>query len=556
MTNYSFQKIYFQAFLALSSIVLSFDLLGQNIITTYAGTGIGAYSGDGGIPTSAQIKLPTDIHFDTAGNKYIVDQGNHCVRKIDVTTGFISTIIGTGGLSGFSGDGGLATAAKLNMPATVCLDNAGNIYVTDGTNQRIRKVDVATGIISTVAGTGVSGYSGDGGLATAAQLKDPYGIVADSNGDLLWSEFGSSIIRKLTVSTGIISTYAGTGVAGSTGDGGIATLATFNFLRDICIDALNNIYIADRINYKIRKITAITTIVTTIVGTGTFGSTGDGGLATLAKIRSPFGVCVDVSGNVYIADTGNNKIRKITVSTGIITTFAGTGTAGYSGDGGDPVLAKLNFPTAVYSNGSDIYVADYSNNRIRRINIVPVVLPVGFIDFETKITPQNSVELNWMTASEHNNNYFEIDHSANGLDWEKLTTVKAVENSLTESNYRMVDESPYIGLSYYRLSQVDLNGTKELLSIKSIQIEISVSIYPNPVVGEFTNLTIDAPKNSSVMLVWIDNMGQRIKEEQVVTTSINDNLKLETNQLKSGSYTLIIQIEDYKPQQEKVIIVN
>ena len=556
MANYSFLTRRFFVLVLVGSFLSSTCLFGQNIITTYAGTGVGAFSGDGGLPAAAQIKLPSDIHFDAAGNKYIVDQGNHCVRKVDVATGFISTIIGTGGVSGFSGDGGLATAAKLNMPATVCLDNAGNLYVTDGSNQRIRKVTAATGIISTIAGTGVSGYSGDGGLATAAQLKDPYGLVVDSNGDILWSEFGNSIVRKLTVSTGIISTYAGTGVAGSTGDGGVATGATFNFLRDICIDGSNNIFIADRISYKIRKITASTSIVTTIAGVGTFGSTGDGGLATSAKIRTPFGVCVDASGNVYIADTGNNKIRKITTSTGIIATFAGTGVSGFSGDGGDPVLAKLNFPEAIFSDGSYIYVADNGNNRIRRIEIIPIVLPVSLIEFTAIVNSENKVELNWSTASEYNNNYFEVERSADGKNWELLSTVKSKGNVSDGNIYRELDVSPFNGISYYRLSQIDNNGDKQALSLQSIQVKSIVSIFPNPVNGESLTVLLNLNQNTNVVLKWIDNTGKIIQSEENILSKDENYLSVTTNQLNPGIYSLSIQIGENIPQVEKVMIVK
>jgi trimeric autotransporter adhesin len=221
-------------------------------------------------------------------------------------------VAGTGSY-GYSGDGGIATSAKLSYPGGVAIDASGNIYIVDTGNSRIRMVTKSTGIISTVAGTGSYGYRGDGGIATSASLNFPRGVAIDASGNLYIADTDNNRIRMVTKSTGIISTVAGTGSSGYSGDGGLATSAALNYPRGVAIDASANIYIADFYNYRIRMVTKSTGIISTVAGTGSSGYSGDGGLATSAALNYPYGVAIDASGNIYIADTHNHRIRMLSL---------------------------------------------------------------------------------------------------------------------------------------------------------------------------------------------------------------------------------------------------
>jgi trimeric autotransporter adhesin len=330
-----------------------------------AGTGSYGYSGDGGIATSAELKYPHGVAIDASGNIYIADTNHSRIRMVTKSTGIISTVAGTGS-SGYSGDGGLATSAKLNYPYGVAIDASGNIYIADTYNHRIRMVMLSAGIISTVAGTGSYGYSGDGGLATSAKLYYPYFVAIDASGNIYIADTNNNRVRMVTLSTGIISTVAGNGSSGYSGDGGLATSANLYSLRGVAFDASGNIYIADTYNLRMRMVTKSTGIISTVAGTGSYGYSGDGGIATSAKLTHPQGFAIDASGNIYIADADNHRIRMVTKSTGIISTVAGTGSSGYSGDGGIATSAGLYYPRGVAIDASgNIYIADYSNHRIR-----------------------------------------------------------------------------------------------------------------------------------------------------------------------------------------------
>jgi len=329
---------------------------GSDTITTIAGTGVAGYSGDGGQATSTQLNFPLGVNVDAQGNVFVADTSNNRVRKIN--GGIITTIAGTG-TAGFAGDGGQATSAQLNIPGGVAVDAQGNVYIADEDNHRVRKI--SGGIITTVAGNGVAGYSGDGGQATSAQLNFPHGVTVDAQGNVFIVDTSNNRVRK--VSGGIITTVAGNGVAGFSGDGGQATSAQLNFPRQVAVDAQGNLYIADTVNHRVRKVTG--GVITTFAGTGVAGFSGDGGQATSAQLNFPRGVALDAAGNLYIADD-NSRIRK--VSGGVITTIAGTGVAGFSGDGGQATSAQLNFPWGLAVDASgNLYIGDYTNNRVREI---------------------------------------------------------------------------------------------------------------------------------------------------------------------------------------------
>lgn len=336
-------------------------------ISTVAGTGSLGYTGDGGAATSATIKNAEGVAIGPDGSLYIADTDNHVIRRVAPLTGVITTVAGNGSPGGV-GDGLAATSARLQFPQDLAVAANGDLYIADTGNHSIRKVTAATGIITTVAGTGTPGSSGDGSAATAAKLSSPRGIVVASSGDYYIADRSNSKIRKVSALTGIITTYAGTGINGYTGDGGLAVAARLRNPEGVELAANGDLYIADTANHAIRRVAAATGVISTIAGTGTFGYTGDGGAATAASLNGPESVTVAASGELYVADRGNHVIRRFPVG-GTISTIAGTGTAGYSGDGGAATAARLNAPAgiAVDSSGA-IYIADTSNQRIRKVS--------------------------------------------------------------------------------------------------------------------------------------------------------------------------------------------
>jgi hypothetical protein len=266
-------------------------------------------------------------------------------------TGTITTVAGTGTI-GYGGDGGPAANALLASPVGVATDAAGNLFIADATNYRIRRVDAGTGIITTVVGTGALGFGGDGGSATSALLNFPYGVAIDAGGNLFLSDYHNHRIRRVDAGTGIITTVAGTGVSGYGGDGGPAVNALLNTPTGVAIDAGGNLFLSDYHNHRIRRVDAGTGIITTVAGTGAFGYGGDGGPATGALLNYPRGVATDASGNLFIADSDNHRVRRVDAGTGTITTVAGTGTAGYGGDGGPAANSLLYFPLGVVVDGA------------------------------------------------------------------------------------------------------------------------------------------------------------------------------------------------------------
>jgi trimeric autotransporter adhesin len=344
-------------------------------IYTFAGNGTPGYAGDGGPATLSEMDAPVNVAVDNSGNVYITDDYNPVVRIVNAA-GIISTCAGNG-TYGYNGDGGPATAAEFGGVSGIVVDNSGNLYISDGGYSVVRKVS-ASGIVTTIAGTGITGYNGEAGLATGIDLKYPAGLAVDNAGNIYVADNGNNRVCKIEPS-GMITTIAGfggyTSEAGYTGDGGSATDAKLNSPTALAIDATGDIFIADENNNVVRKIDP-SGIITTFAGNHSTGGSGNGGPATAGEFNEIWGVAVDAASNVYIADLGNNVVRRVDAS-GILDSFAGTGSYGYTGDGGPAVLAEFYYPIAVAASasGANVYIADFSNNVIRVVGALPSQTP-------------------------------------------------------------------------------------------------------------------------------------------------------------------------------------
>jgi len=337
-------------------------------IYTAAGTGKASYNGDNIPATVATLSAPYGLALDAAGNVFIADYNNHRIRKVAIATRKISTVAGTGD-GGYNGDGIPATSAKLYHPSGVQVDAAGNLYIEDGWNNRVRRVDGVTGIITTVAGTGAAGFSPDGTRATSAKMHFPGWGALDPAGNVCYSDLYNNVIRRVDAVTGLVSTIAGTGTEGYNGDGIPATSAKVSNPCALAFDSAGNLYFSDDRNNRIRKVSAATGLISTVAGNGTAGYNGDGIAATSAEFINPLGIALDPAGNLYIADWNGHRIRRVDAVTGLISTIAGTGTAGYNGDGIAASGSQLNSPVGVALDGAGrVYVLEQAGHRLRRID--------------------------------------------------------------------------------------------------------------------------------------------------------------------------------------------
>lgn len=329
--------------------------------------------GQGVEATSVPLLLPTGVAYDGAGNLYIAEAGNHRVRKVDAQ-GWMTSLAGNG-QQGYGGDGGPATAAQVDTPVCVALDGSGSVYVCDSHNHRVRRVDAVTGVITTVVGTGAAGFAGDGGAATAAMLDLPVAIAVDGTGNLWVADAREHRVRRVDAGTGVIRTVAGTGAEGFSGDGGLSIAAMLDAPSGLALDAGGNLYVADAHNGRVRRIDGATGVITTVAGGGS--SVADAG-ATAVRLRLPRGVAVDAAGRLYISDATDLRVRQVDAANGVAVTVAGSGVEGFSGEMGSPTAATMQRPAGVaLSPAGLLTVAEAGDGRVRQVTADPVIRTIA-----------------------------------------------------------------------------------------------------------------------------------------------------------------------------------
>lgn len=357
----------FPYILAIPCFLFFFQKSFSQKITTVAGTGRNGAWSNGGPALQASVPYPVGVCTDAAGNLYITT--SETVRKVAATSGIITPFAGSGAY-GYSGDGGTATEASMKSPVAVCTDLKGNFFIAEYNGHRVRKV-LPSGVITTVAGTGTAGYNGDGGPATTAQLSSPRSLATDVAGNLYIADFHNNRIRRVDAGTGIITTVAGTGISMSNGDGGTAPTACITAPSAVCVDKDGNVFFTEanlNLSCRVRKIEAGSGVISTVAGNGAAGFSGDGGAAVQARLFLPTGLAVDEKNNLFIAEHNGFRIRKADAATGVITTITGNGTPGFCCDGAPAVNALISNPLGLaIDTAGYLYVADNNNHRIRRI---------------------------------------------------------------------------------------------------------------------------------------------------------------------------------------------
>ena len=435
------------------------------MITTVAGNGIRATTGDGGPATAASLKNPFSMAVDGSGNMYIAETNGFRVRRVDAVTGIISTIAGNGTF-GSGGDGGPAVLSPLDAEA-VALDYQHNVYIAG--NQTIRKVDSGTGIITTVA---------------ANRVNISF-VCVDHSGNVIFTESTSHRVIKINAQTGAISLVAGNGISGFSGDGGLAVNAKLQFPNGIGVDTIGNVYIGDTHNHRVRKVNVATGVISTVAGNGTPGYFGDGGVSTNASLNTNFGLAISRSNDIFIADFYNYVVRKVDGATGIITTVAGNGTYGFSGDGGSPLLAAVGQPTSIALDGTrNFYFTGYGE-RVRKVwNDTPLRAPSNLTANVTGIT----VHLNWIDNA--------TDESAYIVERKPGILGKYVEIAMLAGNTTQFNDPVGAGSYYYRVRSANAAA----VSAFSNQVNIENKAPAAP-----TNLMATVISNSRIDLSWTDN---------------------------------------------------
>jgi hypothetical protein len=503
------------------------------IIETVVGTGAAGYSGDGGQATNAKINTPGGAVIDTNGNLYIAD-ANNVIRKIS-TSGIISTVVGTG-TSGYSGDGGPATNAQLNNPLKITIDKFGNLFIADYGNNRVRMVN-ASGVIKTIAGNGSAGFGGDGGQATSANLNNPTGVAVDRYGDVFIADYVNARVRKVTPS-GIISTFAGNGTFGYGGDGGPATAAELNLTFGMDFDSSGNLLLADALNNRIRKIST-TGIITTVAGNGTLGYSGDGGQATNAEMNNSAGIKVDNLGNMYISDQLNYRVRKVSAA-GIISTIAGNGTSGYSGDGGTATAAEISPSNELTIDRSGkVYICDVSNHRIRVISSCAINISAQPHNDTVRINDTAnytvSVGTGFPSYQWQQNSGTGWINLSNSYPYFGVNTntlrIANVPVALNHSQYRCAIANGGYCSDTSNVCSLIIRNT----GVSQVNNDLSASVYPNPS-RDVINILLPESNNVATIQLY-DLYGQLLYE----TTSNNPKVTIDIKDQPTGSYTIRIQ---------------
>ena len=453
-------------------------------ITTVAGDGTAGYSGDGSPATNASLNVPGRIVVGSNGDLFITDESNLRIRKV-ATDGTITTIAGTGTL-GFPDDGSLATNANLRIPYGIALDGNGNLFFGDIISHRVHKIDV-NGVITTVAGNGFDFFSGDNVLATNTGLTGPGDIAVDGNGNLFIIEGSGRILKVAT--NGIITTVAGNDSRVFSGDGGLATSAGVESPVGITVDANGNLFIAEETG-RVRKV-ATSGIITTVAGNGTPTFSGDGGPATSAGLRKPYDIAIDIDGNIFIAELFGHRIRKVTASTGIITTVAGTTVQGYSGDGGPATSANLQGPSGIALDGSgNLFIADRVDHRIRRVSAPAPPASVS-------ISPANPVAV--CAGSPFSVTALATNFSPTSYAWINLPA------GLTATGATPTFTAPFVNEpTAYTLTVTASDGTLSATGSVTMTVNVQPDIFPNPATVALTHndpITVLSVQ-SSVPVVW------------------------------------------------------
>jgi trimeric autotransporter adhesin len=497
-------------------------------IQTVIGNGFASYSGDGGAATDAQLNYPGGVVVDGSGNVLISDSASSVIREVAAASGDIQTLAGTGAecadptATPACGDGGLASSAQFNNPYAVALDSSGNVYIADTLDNRIRVINTGAAAITiatitigpseiaTVAGNGTAGYSGDNELATSTELFNPLGVFVDSAGNIFIADTENNRIREVAVSTGIITTVAGTGAQcnppnATCGDGGVATAANLAFPAGVFVDLSENIYIADSGDNRIREVTASTGNISTVAGTGIPGYAGDGAAAISALLDAPDGVFVDTSGNIFIADTQNSVIRQVVAATGFIATIAGNNTPGFSGDGGVATTAELNTPVALFGNAAGkLFVADTDNSRIRELDVSIFVTvtpnPVSVVvtalqQFTATVTGTGNTAVTWLVNGVAGGNATVGTISATGLFQAPAT----------------VPSSPTVTVTALSAADGTTSGSAQA-TILNPSGTVTVTVSTNPPVTQVYTGTVQAfiatvtPSTNSSVTWYVEGM--------------------------------------------------
>ncbi|WP_158513018.1 T9SS type A sorting domain-containing protein [Flavisolibacter tropicus] len=503
-------------------------------LSTVAGNGKQGYSGDNGVAVNAMLNHPWGMAIDDLGNIYFADYVNSRVRKINASNGQITTIAGTG-KNGYNGDNIDARSAQLNAPMSVAVDQQGNIYIADDGNYRVRKINANNGKITTVAGTGLHGYAGDGGPAANAQLGDPWHISVDGDNNLFITDYSNNCIRKVNALNGVITTVAGTGVGGYSGDEGLATKASLNLPVATAIDSYGNVFIADFNNNCIRKLDTETGIVTTVAGNGSYGRSTEGVRAVNAVLAYPGGVAIDGDDNVYFTDSDNERICKINASDGMISIIAGGGT----GSDSLALSAKLNGPQAIALSSGNLYFSDTYDFKIKKINNVYKETPVKIVSFSAT-SSMEKLSLQWQISDKCNTNrYFMVQYSTDSLKWSTIKTVASIDR-MNRNSYAQTVAAPTKAVNYYRLIAVNKYNDSVYSAIQKVDVELpdrsesSFVLYPNPVTQDFFTLKIATPLTSKIGFTITDLMGRKVLEGVIMSQVQVINV----NRFSSGIYIL------------------